>query len=59
MSSTVNFNAALFRQLSYIVDDEVCMKRSLDFVKKLASQEVASEEENTSLAKEGALANFD
>lgn len=59
MSNTVNLNAELFRQLSYIADDEAYMKKALDFIKKLVSQKVASEEVERPLTKEGALANFD
>ncbi len=59
MSNTVNLNAELFRQLSYIADDEAYMKKALDFIKKLASQKVASEEVERPLAKEEVLASFD
>ena len=52
MSNTVNLNAELFRQLSYIADDEAYMKKALDFIKKLASQKVASEEVERPLVKE-------
>ena len=36
--STTNVNAELFRQLSYIADDENCMKKALDYIRKLAIQ---------------------
>ena len=36
--STTSLNAELFRQLSYIADDENYMKKVLNYIKKLASQ---------------------
>ena len=36
--STTNLNAELFRQLSYIADDENYMKKVLNYIKILASQ---------------------
>lgn len=36
--STKSINAELFRQLSYIADDENCMKKALDYIRKLAIQ---------------------
>lgn len=36
--STTSLNAELFRQLSYIADDENYMKKVLNYTKKLASQ---------------------
>ena len=35
---TMNLNAELFRELSYIADDESSMKKLLEYVKKLAAQ---------------------
>lgn len=63
MSDTAKLNAELFRQLSYIADDETYMKKALNFIKKLAMQKEAEAEatENDShlLSKEEALASFD
>lgn len=63
MSDTANLNAELFRQLSYIADDETYMKKALNFIKKLAMQKEAEAEatENAShlLSKKEALASFD
>lgn len=42
--SAQSLNAELFRQLSYIADDENYMKKALNYIKKLASQK---EKENT------------
>lgn len=36
--SAQSLNAELFRQLSYIADDENYMKKALNYIKKLASQ---------------------
>lgn len=36
--NTLNLNAELFRELSYIADDENSMKKLLKYVKKLAAQ---------------------
>ena len=36
--STTGLNAELFRQLSYIADDENYMKKVLNYIKKLAIQ---------------------
>ena len=41
MSDTANLNAELFRQLSYIADDETYMKKALNFIKKLAMQKAS------------------
>ena len=41
--STTNVNAELFRQLSYIADDENCMKKALDYIRKLAIQKEKAE----------------
>jgi hypothetical protein len=35
---TMNINAELFRQLSYIADDETYMKKALVSIRKLVSQ---------------------
>lgn len=42
--STTSLNAELFRQLSYIADDEHCMKKVLNYIKKLASQKEKEEQ---------------
>lgn len=42
---TMNLNAELFRELSYIADDESSMKRLLEYVKKLAAQQYGRREE--------------
>lgn len=62
--SAMNLNAELFRQLSYIVDDEEYMKKALKSIKKLVIQkeknaEKISEEEYKPLTKKEILANFD
>ena len=63
MNNTANLNAELFRQLSYIADDETYMKKALNFIKKLAMQKEAEAEtaknESRLLKKEEALASFD
>ena len=38
---TMNLNAELFRELSYIADDESSMKKLLEYVKKLAASNTA------------------
>lgn len=48
---TMNLNAELFRELSYIADDESSMKKLLKYVKKLAAQQYGRREEaETSLS---------
>ena len=42
--STKSINAELFRQLSYIADDENCMKKALDYIRKLAIQKEKANE---------------
>ncbi len=46
--STLNLNAELFRELSYIADDENSMKKLLKYVKKLAAQLYAQPSESAS-----------
>lgn len=41
---TMNLNAELFRELSYIADDESSMKKLLEYVKKLAAQQYGRRE---------------
>lgn len=38
MSTTWSINAELLRQLSYIADDEDCMKKALRYIEKLVRQ---------------------
>ena len=38
--STMNLNAELFRELSYIADDENSMKKLLAYVKKLVAKQL-------------------
>lgn len=38
MENAMNLNAELFRQLSYIADDENAMKKAVKYLKKLALQ---------------------
>lgn len=40
----MSLNAELFRELSYIADDESCMKKVLSLVKRLAAQKEEKEE---------------
>lgn len=40
----MNLNAELFRQLSYIANDEAYMKKALIFIKKLAKKKEEAEE---------------
>lgn len=67
MSATMSLNAELFRELSYIADDESCMKKVLSLVKRLAAQKeeasypsvVAEEaEEYRSLSKAEVMENI-
>lgn len=44
MDNIMNLNAEIFRNLSYIADDENCMKKALQFIKKLAAQKASKEE---------------
>lgn len=64
MENTMNLNAELFRQLSYIADDENAMKKAVRYLKKLVSQVQASatveeEEAYKPRTKEEVLADFD
>lgn len=63
--STTSLNAELFRQLSYIADDENCMKKVLNYIKKLANQkekettaDTLAEEEVPYRTKEELIAGF-
>lgn len=61
----MNLNAELFRQLSYIADDENAMKKAVKYLKKLALQlkesAAAAEEEEAyrPRTKAEVLADFD
>lgn len=62
MANAMNLNAELFRQLSYIADDENAMKKAVKYLKKLALQlkERAEEEEAyRPRTKTEVLADFD
>ena len=52
--STLNLNAELFRELSYIADDENSMKKLLKYVKKLVAQQYKAPESAVSVASENA-----
>ncbi len=53
--STTSLNAELFRQLSYIADDEHCMKKVLNYIKKLASQKEKEEQTASDTLAEDAV----
>ncbi len=55
MDNTMSLNAELFRQLSYIADDRICMKKALEFIKELVIQK----EEHQEQSKEEILQNID
>lgn len=64
MENVMNLNAELFRQLSYIADDENAMKKAVKYLKKLAMQikEATTVEEEKAYrprTKEEVLADFD
>lgn len=64
MEDTMNLNAELFRQLSYIAGNEGAMKKAVRYLKKLAIQmkETAAteeEEEYRPRTKAEVLADFD
>lgn len=65
MEDTMNLNAELFRQLSYIVGNENAMKKAVRYLKKLAVQmkeTTATEEEEEEYRprrKAEVLADFD
>ncbi len=44
MNSTMNLNAELYRELSYLADDESSMKKLLKYARKLVAQRHAEEE---------------
>lgn len=51
MDNTMNLNAELLRELSYIADDENYLKKALKAIRKLVAQR---EEEEASVASEDA-----
>lgn len=65
MEKTMNLNAELFLQLSYIVEDEEAMKKAMKYIKKLATQvrkAAITEEEDEEYrprTKAEVLADFD
>jgi len=50
--NTLNLNAELFRELSYIADDESSMKKVLKYVKKLAAKQYKTPAPTVSVASE-------
>ena len=52
--STLNLNAELFRELSYIADDENSMKKLLKYVKKLVAQQYKAPVPTVSVVSEDA-----
>lgn len=54
--NTLNLNAELFRELSYIADDESSMKKVLKYVKKLAAKQYKTPAPTVSVAAEEAVA---
>lgn len=53
--NTLNLNAELFRELSYIADDESSMRELLKYVKKLAAQQYKTPAPASSIVAEDAL----
>lgn len=54
--TSMELNAELFRNLSYIADDEDSMKKVVKYIKKLVSKK---EEKEDCMTKEEILAEFD
>ena len=54
--TSMELNAELFRNLSYIADDEDSMKKVVKYIKKLVSKK---EEKEDCMSKEEILAEFD
>ena len=52
--NTLNLNAELFRELSYIADDESSMRKLLKYVKKLAAQQYKTPAPASSIVAEEA-----
>ena len=55
----MNLNAELFRQLSYIANDEDYMKKAVNFIKKLAKKKEEEEEKYKPQTKAEILSGFD
>ena len=60
MNSTMNLNAELLRELSYIADDENYLKKALKAIKKLVAQREEEERihqafEDAKLIREGKI----
>ena len=52
MNTTMNLNAELLRELSYIADDENYLKKALKAIKKLVAQREEEEAFPTAVAEE-------
>lgn len=50
--NTMNVNVELFRQLSYIADDENYMKKALNYIKKLVVQKEKEEQAPFTVAED-------
>ena len=50
---TMNLNAELLRELSYIADDERCLREVLAYVKQVAASRACCGEEPSAVAEEG------
>ena len=52
--NTMSLNAEILRELSYIADDETRLKKALNYVRRLVSQQKEEEKQSTSkVAEEG------
>lgn len=56
--STLQLNSELYRQLSYIADDEDCMQKVLKAVKKIVAGKVAAQNEYAPRTKEQLKLHF-
>ena len=50
---TMNLNAELFRELSYIADDERCLREVLAYVKQVVASRERRRQEGSAVAEEG------
>lgn len=57
--STLQLNSELYRQLSYIADDEDCMQKVLRAVKRIAANKTASMTGKTSRTKKQLTHDFE
>lgn len=57
--TTMQINAELLKQLSYIADSEDCMKRALDAIKQIVKSRKKSEETFKPRTKEEMKADFE